>query len=33
MFVFIDTETTGLEEKDRICQLAYKTEDRADILD
>lgn len=26
MFIFLDTETTGTEEKDRICQLAYKTE-------
>lgn len=27
MFIFIDTETTGTEEKDRLCQVAYKTED------
>ena len=27
MFIFLDTETTGTEEKDRLCQLAYKTED------
>ena len=26
MFIFLDTETTGTEKKDRICQLAYKTE-------
>lgn len=27
MFIFLDTETTGLEEKDRLLQLAYKTTD------
>ena len=27
MFIFIDTETTGTDEDDRLCQLAYKTED------
>jgi len=27
MFIFLDTETTGTAEKDRLCQLAYKTED------
>ena len=27
MFIFIDTETTGTGEEDRLCQLAYKTED------
>ena len=26
MFIFLDTETTGAEEKDRLCQIAYKTE-------
>ncbi len=26
MFIFLDTETTGTEEKDRLCQLAYKIE-------
>jgi exodeoxyribonuclease X len=26
MFIFLDTETTGAEKKDRLCQLAYKTE-------
>lgn len=26
MFIFLDTETTGIEKKDRLCQLAYKTE-------
>ena len=26
LFIFLDTETTGTEEKDRICQLAYKLE-------
>lgn len=26
MFIFLDTETTGTEKKDRLCQLAYKTE-------
>ena len=26
MFIFLDTETTGAGEKDRLCQLAYKTE-------
>ncbi len=25
MFIFIDTETTGTKEKDKLCQLAYKT--------
>ena len=24
MFIFLDTETTGTENKDRLCQLAYK---------
>lgn len=27
MFIFLDTETTGTDEDDRLCQLAYKTED------
>ncbi|WDP92407.1 MAG: DUF3820 family protein [Desulfobacter sp.] len=27
MFIFLDTETTGTEEADRLCQLAYKTSD------
>ena len=27
MFIFLDTETTSDGEKDRLCQLAYKTED------
>ena len=26
MFIFLDTETTGTEKDDRLCQLAYKTE-------
>ena len=26
MFILLDTETTGAGEKDRLCQLAYKTE-------
>lgn len=26
MFIFLDTETTGTGEKDRLCQLAYKIE-------
>ena len=26
MFIFLDTETTGKDEDDRLCQLAYKTE-------
>ena len=26
MFIFLDTETTGTEKEDRLCQLAYKTE-------
>ena len=26
MFIFLDTETTGAAEKDRLCQLAYKLE-------
>ncbi|MBU1386938.1 MAG: DUF3820 family protein [Proteobacteria bacterium] len=25
MFIFLDTETTGTEKNDRLCQLAYKT--------
>lgn len=25
--LFLDTETTGLEDKDRLCQLAYKVDD------
>jgi exodeoxyribonuclease X len=29
MFIFLDTETTGTEEKDRMCQLAYKIETSA----
>jgi DNA polymerase III epsilon subunit-like protein len=27
MFIFLDTETTGTDEDDRLCQLAYKIED------
>ena len=27
MFIFLDTETTGKDEDDRLCQLAYKTEE------
>lgn len=26
MFIFLDTETTGTGEKDRLCQIAYKTD-------
>jgi len=26
LFIFLDTETTGTETKDRLCQLAYKLE-------
>ena len=26
MFIFLDTETTGTEEDDRLCQIAFKTE-------
>ena len=26
MFIFLDTETTGTDEPDRLCQLAYKLE-------
>ena len=26
MFIFLDTETTGTQKEDRLCQLAYKTE-------
>jgi exodeoxyribonuclease X len=26
MFIFLDTETTGNEEDDRLCQLAFKTD-------
>jgi exodeoxyribonuclease X len=26
LFIFLDTETTGTSEKDRLCQLAYKLE-------
>ena len=27
MFIFLDTETTGNGPADRICQIAFKTED------
>ncbi|MGB5618823.1 MAG: hypothetical protein WBM78_18425 [Desulfobacterales bacterium] len=27
MFIFLDTETTGKGPADRICQIAFKTED------
>ncbi len=27
MFIFLDTETTGTEKDDRLCQLVYKTEE------
>ena len=27
-FIFLDTETTGIGEKDVLCQLAFKTEDQ-----
>ena len=27
MFIFLDTETTGTDEDDRLCQIAFKTED------
>ena len=26
MFIFLDTETTGIDEDDRLCQIAFKTE-------
>lgn len=26
MFIFLDTETTGIDEEDRLCQIAFKTE-------
>jgi hypothetical protein len=25
MFIYLDTETTGTEPDDRLCQLAFKT--------
>jgi len=25
MFIFLDTETTGTDEDDRLCQIAFKT--------
>ena len=25
MFIFLDTETTGTDENDRLCQIAFKT--------
>ena len=27
MFIFLDTETTGTDEDDRLCQIAFKTEE------
>lgn len=31
--IFLDVETTGTEEEDRLCQLAYKTEEEeVDLL-
>ena len=27
MFIFLDTETTGTEPDDRLCQIAYKAGD------
>jgi DNA polymerase III epsilon subunit-like protein len=26
MFIFLDTETTGIDDDDRLCQIAFKTE-------
>ena len=26
MFIFLDTETTGIGENDRLCQIAFKSE-------
>jgi hypothetical protein len=26
MFIFLDTKTTGTDEDDRLCQIAFKTE-------
>ena len=26
MFILLDTETTGTDEDDRLCQIAFKTE-------
>ena len=26
MFIFLDTETTGTDKDDRLCQIAFKTE-------
>ena len=26
MFIYLDTETTGTDEDDRLCQIAFKTE-------
>jgi len=26
MFIFLDTKTTGKDEDDRLCQIAFKTE-------
>jgi len=31
MFIFLDTETTGTDEDDRLCQIAFKTE--ADLIE
>jgi len=28
MFIFLDTETTGTDEDDRLCQIAFKTKKR-----
>jgi len=30
-YILLDTETTGVEEKDRICQLAFLVLDKSDI--
>jgi len=27
MFIYLDTETTGSGSEDRLCQIAFKTED------
>ena len=31
MFIFLDTETTGTGPDDRLCQIAFKTENGQDV--
>jgi len=32
MFIFLDTETTGTDEDDRLCQITFKIEEAGYLI-